>query len=204
MSQMQSDVPVSLPSISRRLRPDVQERPRTEALQHIRALPHYQPDYDYRPDRFRYTETHTTDPDYVVLGVGMMSPTREHGEALDRMRNALHILIQPFASEVHVSREVSIIGIPGTFFASARHTSTLQPGLSLWTGPPPNSPLSSYRYDRDRVPLLVVEVVSHSDPAQRDNDWKTRCLPTPAWGSGNIGLWTSNCQTPSGDSRWMP
>ncbi len=30
----------------------------------------------------------------------------------------------------------------------------------------------SYRYDRDGVPLLTVEIVSHSDRELRDNDWR--------------------------------
>jgi len=30
----------------------------------------------------------------------------------------------------------------------------------------------SYRYDRDGAPLLVVEVVSHSNRELRDNDWR--------------------------------
>ena len=34
------------------------------------SLWHYLPDYDYRPDLFVYAEFHTTDPDYVVVGVG--------------------------------------------------------------------------------------------------------------------------------------
>ncbi len=174
MSQPQLNVRVPPPRISRRFRPDSPEQSGTEALQHIRALSHYLPGYDYRPDQFQYTETHTTDPDYVVLGVGMMSPTREHGEALDHVRNALHILTQPSGSEVHVSREVNIIGIPGAMFASDRHTSTLQPDLSLWAGPPPASPHPSYRYSQDGVPLLTVEVVSSSDRDRRDNDWHTK------------------------------
>ncbi len=171
MSPMQPDLPVALPHISRRVPPDMPDPSRTDALQHVRALSHYRPDYDYRPDRFRYTETDTTDPDYVVSEVEMMSPTREHGEALVHMRNALHILVQASAADVHLSLDVDIHGIPGACFASARHTSTLRPDLSLWAGPPPAQPFVSYRYDRDGVPLLAVEVVSYTYPERRDHDW---------------------------------
>ncbi len=169
------DVPVALPRSSARFRPDGEGLSRAVTLQEIRALSHYRPDYDYCPERYRYTEWETTDPHYVVFQVRMMSPTREHGEAMVHMRNALQVLVRSAAApEVHVSLDVDIAGIPGDFFAGPRHTSTLRPDLSLWAGPPPARPLSSYRYDRDGAPLLVVEVVSHSDAEVRDNDWQIK------------------------------
>ena len=167
-------VRVAEPQPALRPRPDVGEGARAGALQRIRALSHYRPDYDYRPDRHQYAEAHTSDPHYVVFGVRMMmSSTHDHGDSLVHMCNALQILGQSLALEVHVSVEVNITGIPGALFGPERHTSTLQPDLSLWAGPAPtpDSPLLFYRYDRDGVPLLAVEIVSHSDREQRDNDW---------------------------------
>ncbi len=182
MSQSQLEIHTPLPRISRRLHSDLQKRPSADVLQHIRALPHYIPDYDYRPDLYQYTETHTTDPDYVVLGVGMMSPTYGHSEALNHVDRALNLLIQMSAATLHVSREVNIMGIPGSFFASVRHTSTLQPDLAVWTGPPPPRSHASYRYDRDGTPLLAVEVASHSDRSQRDNDWHKKMFAYASMG----------------------
>ena len=167
------DVHVVLPHPALRPRPDVRERVRAAALQRIRALSHYRPDYDYQPDRYQYTETHTSDPHYVVFGVRMMMvPSHDHGECRVHMCNALKVLGQSLASEVHISMAVNITRIPGVLFGFERHTSTLQPDLSLWTGPAPDDSLLSYRYDRDGVPLLTVEVVSHSDRELRDNDWR--------------------------------
>ncbi len=171
MSPTLPDAPIPLPRIARRPRPEAPEQSDADALPRIRALSHYRPGYDYRPEQYRYTETHTTDPDYVVLEVRMMSPTREHGEALDHMRNALHILVRRAATVLHVSREVIIVGIPGHLFPTDRHTAALEPDLSVWAGPPPAAPFPSYRYARDGVPLLTVEVVSHSDRERQDNDW---------------------------------
>ena len=173
MSLPQPDVPVAWPHPALRPRPDTGKRARAAPLQRIRALSHYRPDYAYQPDRYQYTETHTSDPHYVVFGVRMMmSPSHDHGEWLVHMYNALKILGQSLASTVHVSMEVNITGIPGALFGPDPHTSTLQPDLSLWTGPAPDDSLLSYRYDRDGVPLLTVEIVSHSDRELRDNDWR--------------------------------
>ena len=96
MSQTQLDAPVPRLPISRQVRPDVSEPACADALQSLRALSHYLPDYDYRPDRYQYTETSTTDPDYVVWEVEMMSPTQDHGASQVRLCNALEILTQAF------------------------------------------------------------------------------------------------------------
>ncbi len=169
------DVPVVLPHPTLRPRPAGEEAIRAAALQRIRALSHYRPDYAYRPDRYLYTETHTSDPHYVVFGVRLtMAPSYDHGECLARLRNALKILGQTLPSAVHVSMEVNITRIPGAFFGAEPHTSTLQPDLCVWPGPAPVPArnLLSYRYDRDGAPLLVVEVVSHSERELRDHDWR--------------------------------
>ncbi len=196
MPQPQLDVPVALPRPALRPRPDVGEGIPTDALQHLRILSHYRPDYDYRPDRYQYTETDTTDPDYVVFGVALMSPTHDHGASLMRLGNALEILTQAFEPVVHVSLEVDITGIPGRFFASARHTSTLRPDLSLWAGPPPDSSVSSYRYDRDGVPLLAVEVVSPADRDQRDNDWRRKMVAYARMGIREYWILDKQLQDP--------
>ncbi len=168
MSRLPPDVPVAPRSVSGPVHPEGAESLRADALQYLRTLSHYRPDYDYCPDRFQYTETQTTDPDYVVPEVDLMSPTRAHGEALARLRHALRILTR--AATVHVSMDVDIRGIPGDVFASARHTSALRPDLSVWAGSP-TPDLASYRHDRDGVPLLVAEVVSYTYPERRDRDW---------------------------------
>ena len=168
------DAPGVLPHPTLRPRPERDEETRAAALRRIRALSHYRPDYAYRPDRHLYTETHTSDPHYVVLRVRQtLASSYDHGECLAHMRNALKILGQTLASTVHVSMKVNITRIPGAFFGAEPHTSTLQPDLCVWPGPAPvlSRDLLSYRYDRDGAPLLVVEVVSHSERALRDNDW---------------------------------
>ena len=173
MSQPQIDVHVTLPPPALRPRPVVETAAQAEALQRIRALSHYLPGYAYRPDRYQYTETDTTDPHYVVEGVKMMmAATHNHGAICADMYKALQILTRPYASEVRISADVLIRGIPDSFFDSERHTSNLRPDLALWPGPKPIGDISSYRYDRDGVPLLVVEVVSHADREMQDNDWR--------------------------------
>ncbi len=175
MSSPLLDVPVALPRPALRPRPEGEAETRAAALQRIQSLSHYRPDYAYRPDRYLYTETHTSDPHYVVFGVRLtMAPSYDHGECLAQMRNALKILGQALDSEVHVSMEVNITRIPGAFFGAEPHTSTLQPDLCVWPGPAPVPArnLLSYRYDRDGAPWLVVEVVSQSERELRDNDWR--------------------------------
>ncbi len=141
-----------------------------DALAQTRTLWHYRPDYDYRPDLFQYTELHTTDPDYVVLDISMVSPSGEHSEHLDQIGNALRILVARFCQPpIHVSREVGLTGIPAHMFASERHTHTLAPDLAVWSGPKPPRPHLSYQHERDGVPLLALEVVSHSSPQVEDN-----------------------------------
>ena len=170
MSLPHMDVPVALPPPALRPRPGRQVA-QAEAMRRIRALSHYRPDYDYRPDRYQYTERYTSDPHYVVCEVRpMMSPTRDHGEWIVHLRHALGILTQA-AVAVHVSVDVDIIRIPGTFFGSERHTSAVRPDLAVWPVPEPDHNIVSYRYDRDGAPQLAMEVVSHSDQEMRDNDW---------------------------------
>ncbi len=192
----QLDVPVALPRPILRPRPDAGEGISTDALQHLCALWHYRPDYDYRPDRYQYTETDTTDPDYVVFGVALMSPTHDHGASLIRLCNALEILTRSFDPVVHVSLEVDIAGIPGRFFASARHTSTLRPDLALWAGPPPDNPHSIYRYDRDGAPLLAIEVVSPAGRDQRDNDWRRKMVAYARMGIREYWILDKQLQDP--------
>ena len=142
-----------------------------DALAQTRTLWHYRPDYDYRPDLFQYTELYTTDPDYVVLDVSLMLPSGEHSEHLDQIGNAFRILIARFCrTPIHVSREVGITGIPAHMFASERHTYALAPDLAVWSSLKPPHPHPSYQYERDGVPLLALEVVSHSTPQVEDND----------------------------------
>ncbi len=137
----------------------------------LRELTHYQAGYAYCPERHEYTEVHTSDPHYVIPDLKIMSPSREHGNTLDQCSNALKILKPPATSDVHISREVTIVGIPGTFFTAPRHTGNLNPDLAVWAGPPPPPPGLSYAYAVWGAPLLVLEVVSHSTQEVQDNDW---------------------------------
>ena len=81
MSQPVPDVPGGRP-------PAPKSRAFTAALEQIRSLWHYLPDYDYRPDLFVYAEFHTTDPGYVVVGVGDVAPTpaQFHYLSADKVR----------------------------------------------------------------------------------------------------------------------
>ncbi len=97
-------------------------------MQRIRALSHYCPDYVYRPDRYQYTERYASNPHYVVCEVRpMMSLTRDHGEWVVHLRNALRILTQA-AVAVHVSVDVDILRIPGAFFGAAYLRRAPRPG----------------------------------------------------------------------------
>lgn len=73
-------------------------------LEKLQTLWHYRPDYAYRPNLFQYTDGYTTDPNYVVSEVSMMSPGWQHAETLDQVRQALHILTQFCEPPIHVSR----------------------------------------------------------------------------------------------------
>ncbi len=114
------------------------------ARDQLRTLWHHQPDYDYRPDLFQYTEFYTTDPDYVVAEISIMSPGREHANILVQLKSALDILTRSHTPPVHVSMKVDIKGIPAGMLASERHTSALRPDLTVWAGAPPPTPHLSY------------------------------------------------------------
>ena len=168
-----------------------------DARAQLQTLWHYLPDYDYRPDLFQYTEFYTTDPDYVVLDVGMMSPSGEHSAHLDQIGNALRILIARFCEPpIHVSREVGISQIRGRIFASERHTHTLAPDLAVWARPLPPHPHPSYQYGRDGGPRLVVEVVSHSGAAMRANDLDHKWRAYARMGIGEYWLLDTQQESP--------
>ena len=137
----------------------------------LRTLWHYRPDYDYRPDLFTYTELHTTDPDYVVVGVAMMVASVPHNRIVDQLVISLRAVARGCVRPIHVSREAGISRIPGHMWVSAHHTGTLGPDLSVWAGPAQADPPNTYQYGRDGVPLLVVEVVSHATQQERARDW---------------------------------
>ncbi len=65
MEPTQSVAPVGLASPPRDMRA-------------IQKLPHYQPDFDYRPDLYEYNEFDTTNPAYVVLNVSFITPSPDH------------------------------------------------------------------------------------------------------------------------------
>ncbi len=140
------------------------------ALADIRTLWHYLPDYDYRPDLFEYTEFHTTDPDYVVLDVSMMVASPQHSQHLGHMERSLLILVESCEPPIHVMRDAGISGIPSHMVGSGRHSRTLGPDLAVWAGTAQRNLPLSYRYSQYGVPLLVVEVISHSDAAVAAND----------------------------------
>ena len=147
-----------------------------EALADIRTLWHYLPNYDYRPDLFDYTEFHTTDPDYVVVGVDMMTPAGEHIANVRHLYVALDLLAGSCDTPIYVAQESTIYGIPGSMFAAARNTSKLAPDMTVWTGAAPARPYHHYEYGQHGVPLLVVEVVSHSSQRERRRDLEHKWL----------------------------
>ena len=159
-----------------------------EALADIRTLWHYLADYDYRPDLFDYTEFHTSDPDYVVWEVSMMPLGPAHGNNLFHMKRALDILTRSHTPPVHVSVYVDMDGIPGHMRPTARHTSALRPDLAVWAGQEAPDPRGSYQYDRDGVPLLAVEVVSHATAQMRANDWEHKMQAYARMGIGEYWL----------------
>lgn len=89
-------------------------------LEKLQTLWHYRPDYAYRPNLFQYTDGYTTDPNYVVSEVSMMSPGWQHAETLDQVRQALHILTQFCEPPIHVSREVALPGFRGRWLPRTR------------------------------------------------------------------------------------
>ena len=138
---------------------------------------HYLPDYDYRPDLFVYAEFHTTDPDYVVVGVGDVVPI-DHSHYLSQIQNALAICLASVCdppAPPQAVRRVDIAGIPERMFASRRLTSVLTPDVAVWTCQPSTPPPhDSYWYDRDGAPGLVLEVVTSSTAQARAHDMAPR------------------------------
>ena len=158
------------------------------ALADIRTLWHYLPDYDYRPDLFDYAEFYTSDPGYVVVGVSMMSAGAPHGDNQTQLKSALDILTRFHTPPVHVSVDVEIIGIPGHVRATAPLTSILVPDLAVWAGQKKTVSRGSYQYDRDGVPFLAVEVVSHSTAPMAANDWEHKMQAYARMGIGEYWL----------------
>ena len=158
------------------------------ALADIRTLWHYLPDYDYRPDLFEYTEFHTTDPDYVVLDVSMMVASPQHSQHLGHMERSLLILVESCEPPIHVMRDAGISGIPSHMVGSGRHTRTLGPDLAVWAGTAQRNLPLSYRYSQYGVPLLVVEVISHSTAQMRANDWEHKMQAYARMGIGEYWL----------------
>ena len=148
----------------------------TAALEQIRSLWHYRPDYDYRPDLFVYAEFHTTDPDYVVVGVGGSTPAQSH--YLFQILIAFDICLASFCDPPARARalyRVDIAGIPERMFASRRLTSVLIPDVAVWTCQPSTPPPhDSYWYDRDGAPWLVLEVVTPGTTQARAHDMAPR------------------------------
>ena len=158
------------------------------ALADIRTLWHYLPDYDYRPDLFDYAEFYTSDPGYVVVGVSMMSAGAPHGDNQTQLKSALDILTRSHTPPVHVSVDVEIIGIPGHVRATAPLTSILVPDLAVWAGQKKTVSRGSYQYDRDGVPFLAVEVVSHATAPMAANDWEHKMQAYARMGIGEYWL----------------
>ena len=170
MSQPVPDDPGGLP-------PAPKSKAFTAALEQLCSLWHYLPDYDYRPDLFVYAEFHTTDPDYVVVGVGDVVPI-DHSHYLSQIQNALAICLASVCdppAPPQAVRRVDIAGIPERMFASRRLTSVLTPDVAVWTCQPSTPPPhDSYWYDRDGAPGLVLEVVTSSTAQARAHDMAPR------------------------------
>ena len=147
-----------------------------EALAEIRTLWHYLPDYDYRPDLFVYAEFHTTDPGYVVVGVGGSTPAQSN--YLMQIKNALDICLASVCDPPARGRalyRVDIAGIPEHMFASRRLTSVLIPDLAVWACLPSTPhPHDIYWFDRDGAPWLVLEVVTPGTKQERAHDMAPR------------------------------
>ncbi len=80
-------------------------------------------DHAYRPDRYQYTETETSDPRYVLLEVQMMSPGSKHAVMINQWSLGLPILMRD--TEVHVHEDTDIFGIPAALLGPGPHTATL-------------------------------------------------------------------------------
>ena len=142
----------------------------------LETLWHYLPDYDYRPDLFVYAEFHTTDPGYVVVGVGGSTPAQSH--YLSQIKNALAICLASFCDPPARGRalyRVDIAGIPEHMFASRRRTSVLIPDLAVWACLPSTPhPHDIYWFDRDGAPWLVLEMVTPGTKQERAHDMAPR------------------------------
>ncbi len=152
----------------------------------IQALPHYDPEYDYRWDEYIYESDFTTDPGYLVENVKM-----PQGEVQEKFIDNKPCLVdfvryrQLFPGQhscVHSDRLLRrldrwLATTYGSHPRWERLPDRVSPDLALWVTAVPLPPNDSYSALTEGVPRLVMECVSrHSrrDSAGRYEEWSTK------------------------------
>lgn len=137
----------------------------------LRALWHYDPNYDYDLEHHEYDEFRTTDPYYIDTEV-RLSPLPEHSMFLDRAGRNLETFLELREQHCPVTREVMIQDLealpahPG--LTRSRHR--IEPDLAMW---PPGTvivPDRAVSWREQGTPLLVLECLSPSTETKDRED----------------------------------
>ena len=136
----------------------------------LRALWHYDPNYDYDLEHHEYDEFRTTDPYYIDTEV-RLSPLPEHGVFLDRAGRNLETFLELRGRHCPITREVMIQDLealpahPG--LTRSRHR--IEPDLAMWPQGTVIAPDRAVSWREQGAPLLVLECLSPSTKDREDN-----------------------------------
>jgi len=137
----------------------------------LRALWHYDRNYDYDLEHHEYDEFHTTDPYYIDLEV-RLSPTPEHSVFLDRAGRNLETFLElrgrhcPITREVPIQDLAALPAYPGLI--RSRHR--IEPDLAMWPPGTVIAPDRAVSWREQGAPLLVLECLSPSTEAKDRED----------------------------------
>ena len=137
----------------------------------LRALWHYDPNYDYDLEHHEYDEFRTTDPYYIDTEV-RLSPLPEHGVFLDRAGRNLETFLELRGRHCPITREVMIQDLealpahPG--LTRSRHR--IEPDLAMWPQGTVIAPDRAVSWREQGAPLLVLECLSPSTETKDRED----------------------------------
>ena len=137
----------------------------------LRALWHYDPNYDYDLEHHEYDEFRTTDPYYIDTEV-RLSPTPEHSVFLDLAGRNLETFLKLSGRHCPITREVPIQDLealpahPGLI--RSRHR--IEPDLAMWPPGTVIAPDRAVSWREQGAPLLVLECLSPSTKTKDRED----------------------------------
>ena len=137
----------------------------------LRALWHYDPNYDYDLEHHEYDEFRTTDPYYIEWEV-RLSPSPEHSKFLDRADRNLETFLDLRGRLCPLTREIMIQDLEGLpahpGLTRSRHR--IEPDLAMWPPGTVIAPDRAVSWREQGAPLLVLECLSPSTEAKDRKD----------------------------------